>query len=311
MSGREHIEESLRVDPGQPADLAGRGSTWSGGGEFANLAASDVSRSQAAKEVLARGRADLAAAQGRLRAADDSALLIVFEGLAGAGTYSTIEDLTIGLDRHGVAVVSLGPPSIDDPAGSFFSPVMNVVPRRGTITILDGSYYADVVRARVDSASLDPSSQLPAENGADFWAGRSEDINAFERHLDRNGTKIVKFYLHVSAEQQRVRFLSRLDDPDRPWSTRTVDLAQRAQRPAVERAYDELITATSTDRAPWYVIPADDRLVSEAFVVSVVVDALRATDRGEPTVSDDEQRARLEARRELADEVAGVAGDSL
>jgi PPK2 family polyphosphate:nucleotide phosphotransferase len=299
VSGRERIEEELRVTPGQPADLAGRSSTWTGGGEFANLASSDANLNQAAREALARGGADLAAAQELLRADGTAALLVVFEGLHGAGKYSTVEHLTLGLSRHGLQVVSVGRPSSEELARTFLWRAMRLAPRRGSITILDGSHYADFVTARVDTDWLDQRAALPTDHAPDFWAARFDDINAFERHLDRNGTKVVKFFLNVSREEQRLRFLSRLEDSDSTWSARAAAMAERGHWNDVMHAYEEAITATSTEWAPWYVIPADDRTVMEAFVVSVIVDAVRAMDLQWPTLSDEERQAQIQTRGEL------------
>ena len=283
MNGRERIEEDLRVAAGQRADLARRSTVWTGGGEFANLAASDTNRNEAAREILARGRADLTAEQRVLRADGKSALLVVFESLDDAGTYSTIEHLALGLSRHDVQVLSLGRPSNEDVTHTFLWRAMKVAPRRGSITILDGSHYADVVAARVDSDWPDQRPMPPTDPAPDFWASRFDDINAFERHLDRNGTKVVKFFLNVSREEQRLRLRSRLDDPDRSWNAPVADAAEPSQWDDFIRAYEDAITATSTGWAPWYVIPADDPAMLEAFVVSLIVDAARATNLQRPT----------------------------
>jgi polyphosphate kinase 2 (PPK2 family) len=273
VSGREQIEEELRVTPGQQADLAGRSSTWTGAGAFAALAASEANRQQAAREVFARGRADLLVAQALLRTEGKSALLIVFEGLDGPGTYSAIEHLTLGLDRHGTQVRSLGRPSSDELAHTFLWRAMRVAPRRGSIAILDGSFYADVVAARVRSDWPDQRTQPPTDLGSDFWADRFDDINAFERHLSRNGTKVVKCFLNVSGAEQRSRLLDQLDGPAASRSGGSADITERADLNDWVQAYEDAITATSTEWAPWYVIPADDEAVAEAFAVSVIVDA--------------------------------------
>jgi polyphosphate kinase 2 (PPK2 family) len=286
VSGREQIEAELRVTPGDQADLANRSSIWTGTGNFAALAASEVNRHQAAREVLARGRADLVTTQALMRTEGTSALLIVFEGLDREGTYSTIEHLTLGLDRHGTQVRSLGWPSSDELAHTFLWRALRVAPRRGTIAILDGSFYADVVAARVHPDWLGQRTQPPTDPGSDYWAERFDDINAFERHLSRNGTKVVKCFLNVSSQDQRSRLLDPLDGPAESRNGGSAEIAERPEQNDLIQAYEDAITATSTDWAPWYVIPADDEAVAEAFAVSVIVDASRAVDL-ERTASSD------------------------
>jgi polyphosphate kinase 2 (PPK2 family) len=156
---------------------------------------------------------------------------------------------------------------------------MTALPARGRIGIFNRSYYEEVLVVRVHPQLL-TNEHLPRRTKprADLWQERYEDINAFERHLDRNGTKIVKFYLHVSREEQRRRFLERLDDPTKQWKFSAADLAERAHFDAYQRAYEEALTATSTGWAPWYVIPADHKYAMRALVGGIVVDAIEQLD---------------------------------
>ena len=139
----------------------------------------------------------------------------------------------------------------------------------------------------------------PGDRGPDFWAARYDDLNAFERHLDRNGTKIVKFFLHVSKAEQKRRFLARLDNPDKLWKFSAGDVAERRHWDEYMQAYENAITATSTEWAPWYVIPADNKRVMQAMVATILVDTIGGLDLQWPTVSDEEREANAKARREL------------
>ncbi|HZB43232.1 MAG TPA: hypothetical protein VE487_19835, partial [Ilumatobacter sp.] len=139
--------------------------------------------------------------------------------------------------------------------------------------------------------------RLPTgDRGPAFWAGRYDDLNAFERHLDRNGTKVVKFFLHVSKEEQKRRFMARLDNPEKNWKFSAADVAERALWDQYMGAYEDAITATSTEWAPWYVIPADNKRVMQAMTVSVIVDTIHSLDLQWPVVSDAGRQANAEAR---------------
>ena len=146
--------------------------------------------------------------------------------------------------------------------------------------------------------------RLPtSDRGPRFWAERYDDINAFERHLDSNGTKIVKFFLHVSKEEQKRRFIARLDNPGKTWKFKAADVAERARWADYMQAFEDAITATSTDWAPWFVVPADRKHVMQAMVASIVADTIESLDLQWPTVSVEDQQANENARRELEAEV--------
>jgi polyphosphate kinase 2 (PPK2 family) len=139
----------------------------------------------------------------------------------------------------------------------------------------------------------------PGERGERFWQERYEDINAFERHLDRNGTRIVKFFLHVSRAVQKQRFLARLDTPGKEWKFNAADVGERARWEEYMRAFEDALTATSTPWAPWYVIPADHNKVTQALVAQVLVEQVRSLDLRWPVVSEKEHAANLAAREKL------------
>lgn len=297
MDRRERITNELRVEPGTKADLAGRDTRWTGGGEFDRLSSPDLD--SAAKGLLARGTDLLTDAQELLWASDTYSLLVVFQAMDAAGKDSTIKHVMSGVNPQGVHVVSFKQPSSEDLDHTFLWRISKAVPERGRIGIFNRSHYEEVVALRVHPEWLDRQ-QLPAgDRGPEFWAGRYDDLNAFERHLDRNGTKVVKFFLHVSKEEQKRRFMARLDNPDKLWKFSAADVAVRARWDDYMRAYEAAISATSTEWAPWYVLPADHKHVMQAMAAGILVDTIEALDLRWPTVTDEEREANATARRAL------------
>jgi polyphosphate kinase 2 (PPK2 family) len=197
MSRRERITKELLVEPGTEANIAGRDPAWTGGPEFEQLSASELSHT---------AKALLADAQELLWASDTNALLVVFQALDAAGKDSTIKHVMSGVNPQGVQVVSFKQPSSEELDHDFLWRAAKALPERGRIGIFNRSHYEEIVALRVHPEWLEKQ-KLPADGRGDsFWAGRHEDINAFERHLDRNGTKIVKFFLNVSRPEQKRAF---------------------------------------------------------------------------------------------------------
>jgi PPK2 family polyphosphate:nucleotide phosphotransferase len=300
MSRRDRITKELIVEPGAEANIAGRDPAWTGGPEFEDLSATELSHT--AKALLADGVKELAKAQELLWASDTNALLVVFQALDAAGKDSTIKHVMSGVNPQGVQVVSFKQPSSEELDHDFLWRTAKALPERGRIGIFNRSHYEEVVALRVHPEWLDKQ-RLPAgPRGREFWAGRHEDINAFERHLDRSGTKIVKFFLHVSKAEQKRRFLARLDEPGKQWKFSASDLAERAHWDDYLQTFEEAITATSTPWAPWYVIPADHKPVMQAMVAAILVDTINSLDLRLPEVSEQARVANAEARRWLAAE---------
>jgi PPK2 family polyphosphate:nucleotide phosphotransferase len=195
--------------------------------------------------------------------------------------------------------VSFKQPSSEELDHTFLWRINKAAPERGRIGIFNRSQYEEVIALRVHPEWLDRQKLPPGERDEEFWAGRYDDLNAFERHLARNGTKIVKFFLHVSKAEQKRRFMARLDNPDKQWKFSAGDVAVRAHWDDYMAAYEKAITATSTDWAPWYVIPADHKHVMQAMVASILVDTIDSLDLQWPTVSDADREANAKARAQL------------
>ena len=252
-----------------------------------------------AKAVLARGIEQLADAQELLWASDTYALLVVFQAMDAAGKDSTIKHVMSGVNPQGVQVVSFKQPSSEELDHSFLWRISKAVPERGRIGIFNRSHYEEVVALRVHPEWLDKQKLPPGDRGPKFWADRYDDINSFEHHLVRNGTKVVKLFLHVSLAEQKHRFMARLDNPDKLWKFSAADVVERGRWDEYMRAYEAAITATSTAWAPWYVIPADHKHVMQALAAAVIVDSIQSLDVHWPTVSDGARDANVAARRAL------------
>ena len=296
-TGRQRIVDQLRVAPGSSADLAGRDTRWTGGGAYDDLSADELDA--AAKSILDDGIEELKDAQELLWASNTYAVLVVFQAMDAAGKDSTIKHVMSGVNPQGVHVVSFKQPSSEELDHDFLWRISKALPARGQIGIFNRSQYEEVVALRVHPEWLDNQNLPPGERGPRFWAGRHEDLNAFERHLDRTGTKIVKFFLHVSKAEQKRRFMARLDNPNKLWKFSAGDVAVRAHWDEYMSAFEEAISATSTDWAPWYVIPADHKHVMQAMVARILVDTIGSLPLEWPTVSEKDRAANAEARQQL------------
>jgi PPK2 family polyphosphate:nucleotide phosphotransferase len=205
-----------------------------------------------------------------------------------------------------VQVVSFKKPSSEELDHAFLWRISKAAPERGRIGIFNRSHYEEVVALRVHPEWLDAQRLPSPDRGPAFWEERYEDINAFERHLDRNGTKIVKFFLYVSQAEQKRRFLARLDRPHKEWKFNAADVAERGRWDEYMAAYDAALTGTSTEWAPWYVIPADHKWLTQALVAAILVDTLHGLDLQWPEVSEKAHAANIEARKQLEAETTDL-----
>lgn len=295
---RELVHE-LMVEPGKPAALASRSTSETKTRWLDGLGR--ASPKELARNHLEASRAELAQAQGLLYADARWALLVILQGLDAAGKDGTIKHVMSGVNPQGCTVVSFKEPSADELRHSFLWRCAKAVPQRGQIGIFNRSHYEEVLVCRVHPELLEAGHLPPGTRaGNRLWRERYEDINTFERHLVRNGTRLVKVFLHLSKAEQRRRFLSRLDDPAKRWKFADADVAERAHFDAYQHAYDEALTATSTEWAPWYVVPADHKSALRALVGGLVVNAIADLDLRLPP-ADDEAIAR--GRRALEAEL--------
>jgi PPK2 family polyphosphate:nucleotide phosphotransferase len=237
-----------------------------------------------AGKLLAAGAAQLAELQKRLWAQDRWAVLVILQGMDTAGKDGVINHVMSGVNPQGCEVHAFKAPTPDELDHDFLWRTTRKLPERGRIGIFNRSYYEDVLVARVHPDML-ARQKLPRQLvTGHIWRQRFEDICAFERMLAHNGTLVLKFFLHISPQEQRERLLARLDEPAKRWKFSMSDIAERERWPAFMEAYEDMIRATSHAGARWYVVPADHKPIARLMVARVMVDALSALDLAFPEV---------------------------
>jgi PPK2 family polyphosphate:nucleotide phosphotransferase len=229
---------------------------------------------EAAGSMLADDVKRLADLQARLYAEDRWAVLIVLQGMDAAGKDSVVAHVMSGVNPQGCEVHSFKAPSAEELDHDFMWRSCKRLPARGRIGIFNRSYYEDVLVARVHPEVLERQKVPHKLLGKDVWEERFQDIRAFERHLVRSGTLVLKFFLHLSKEEQRRRFLDRLDQPAKRWKFSMDDVNERARWDDYMAAYQDMIRATSRPEAPWYVVPADHKWFARLVVAAAVIEAL-------------------------------------
>ena len=252
-----------------------------------------------AKEALAIGVGLLAELQEMLYAQDRWALLLIFQAMDAAGKDGAIKHVMSGVNPQGCQVYSFKSPSAEDLDHDYLWRCMKCLPERGRIGIFNRSYYEETLVVRVHPEFLQKQ-RLPSELVTkDIWDQRFQDIRAFERYLTRNGVAIRKFFLHVSNKEQRKRFLSRVEEPEKNWKFSASDTKEREHWDEYMEAYEDMIRNTATKRAPWYVVPADNKWFTRVVVAAAVIEALSSLDLAFPTVSEAKLKELAAAKRSL------------
>ena len=255
-----------------------------------------------ATKIIEANRERLSEFQEKLYAQDRWSLLLIFQGMDAAGKDSAIKHVMSGLNPQGTQVYSFKRPSDEELDHDYLWRTNKALPERGRIGIFNRSYYEEVLVVRVHPDVL-ARQKLPAPLVTrNLWRDRYEDINAFERYLTRNGTLIRKFFLHVSREEQRRRFLARLDEPAKQWKFEAADLDERDRWGDYVQAYEQMLMRTSTKYAPWYIVPADHKWFTRLVIAELVVEALQSLDLAFPAVAKPQLEALAEARRRLESE---------
>jgi PPK2 family polyphosphate:nucleotide phosphotransferase len=249
-----------------------------------------------AKEALVAGIEGIAQLQDLLYAQDRWAVLLIFQAMDAAGKDGAIEHVMSGVNPQGCQVFSFKAPSTEDLDHDYLWRCMKCLPERGRIGIFNRSYYEEVLVVRVHPEILQRQ-KLPTELVTkNIWDERYKDIRNFERYLTRNGVVVRKFFLHLSKGEQKQRFLSRLDEPEKNWKFSTADAKERNHWKEYMDSYEQLIRHTATKYAPWYVVPADNKWFTRLVVAAAVIDALSSLDLHYPEV-DKEKMKELEAAR--------------
>jgi PPK2 family polyphosphate:nucleotide phosphotransferase len=291
------VVEELVVRPGAAASLTGRSTTETTADWLGPLGASHPK--DVAERDLEAFRGELARAQELLYASHTWALLVILQALDAAGKDGTIAHVMTGVNPQGCSVTAFKQPSQAELAHDFLWRCVAALPERGRIGIFNRSYYEEVLVAQVHPELLTAQRLPERPHREHLWRSRYEDINAFERHLTRNGTAVVKIFLHVSKAEQKRRFLDRLDDPAKHWKFSSADVAERRYFDEYLAAYEEALSATSTEWAPWYVVPADHKYALRALVGGILVHTVDGLGLKLPELSEEEAKALVAAKERL------------
>jgi PPK2 family polyphosphate:nucleotide phosphotransferase len=251
------------------------------------------------QELLKEHVDRLSSLQRLLYADNRFALLLIFQGMDAGGKDGAIRHVMSGINPQGCQVFSFKHPSATELDHDFLWRTTQCLPERGRIGIFNRSYYEEVLIVRVHPEILQKQNipeNLLDEDG--IWEGRFHSILDLESHLCRNGTRVIKFFLHLSKQEQRKRFLERIDDPDKNWKFSMTDVAEREYWKQYMHAYEECLSATSTDHAPWYAVPADDKLNARLIISAAILDTLQKLDMRYPEL-DAARRRELQKIRKL------------
>jgi PPK2 family polyphosphate:nucleotide phosphotransferase len=282
--------KQFRVHPGEKVDLD----------DYKTRIKPVYSSKQHFETLLSARTEELSRQQSMLYASDRHAILIIFQAMDAAGKDSAIKHVMSGVNPQGCQVFSFKHPSAEELDHDFLWRTSNCLPERGRIGIFNRSYYEEVLVVRVHPEILH-AQRLPnfGHDEDALWQGRYRSIVDLESHLVRNGTRIIKFFLHLSKEEQRKRFLKRIDDPDKNWKFGAADVTERKFWKKYMKAYEACLGATSTRRAPWYVVPADDKPNAQLIISAIILETLAELELDYPKVDAQRERELQSIRRRL------------
>ena len=290
------IMSRCRIDENTHFKIAEHETDWTGEGEMIQL--SEQKLKKKAKKIIRQNLAELSEAQELLYATNKYSMLLIFQAMDAAGKDGTIKHVMSGINPQGCQVFSFKKPSSEELDHNYLWRYTKNMPELGRIGIFNRSYFEEVLVVKVNPQFLQKH-VLDRETDQAFWDERYEDINNLEKHLHRNGTIILKFFLNVSKEEQKNRFLERLNTPEKHWKFSDADLVERAKWDHYQQAFEDAINATSTSWAPWYVIPADNKWVMRTIVSSIISETIASLNLTPPVVSENRRKLIEEARKEL------------
>jgi PPK2 family polyphosphate:nucleotide phosphotransferase len=291
------LARQFQVKPGRRLRLKDHDPGWAGGEELRELKSDQLK--ERSRQYIQKNLDALSDAQERLYANDVYSVLVVLQAMDAAGKDGMIKHVMSGLNPQGCQVFAFKRPSDEDLDHNFLWRYSKCLPERGRIGIFNRSYYEETLIVRVHPEVLDRQKLPPGKRGDKFWDERYDDINRFERHLTRNGTLILKFFLNVSKKEQKKRFLERLDTPEKQWKFSLADLEERKFWDDYQRAFEETITHTSTKWAPWWVVPADNKWVARSVVSAVLARGIKSLGLKRPEPSAAQKALFAKARRQL------------
>lgn len=254
------------------------------------------------EKILQEHVKQLSAMQELLYASQNQAVLLIFQAMDAAGKDGAIRHVMSGVNPQGCQVFSFKHPSLDELEHDFLWRTTRNLPARGKIGIFNRSYYEEVLIVRVHPEILHSEGLHDSSESIDnFWQNRYRSITNLEKHLHCNGTRIVKFFLHISKDEQRKRFLARIDKPEKNWKFSTADVEERNFWDSYMQAYEACITATSTTDSPWFIVPADDKENARLIVSQIVLDTFEALKMSYPKTSPERLQELQEIRKQLAE----------
>ena len=279
--------------------------------KFSTHETPDVSGKEEAKEIMDSYFAKMQVLQDKLYAGNCYSLLLIFQAMDAAGKDSTIKHVMSGINPQGCQVYSFKQPSPEELEHDFLWRTTKCLPERGRIGIFNRSYYEEVLIVKVHPQII-PGQKLPGIESVDkikpdFWSNRYESINDLEKHLTRNGTVILKFFLNVSREEQAERFLKRINEPGKNWKFSIGDIAERKAWDDYQKAYESMIRHTSTKNAPWYVIPADKKWYMRLVVSEIILQRLESLGLKYPELTDKQKEELIRGKQLLTAELDQVS----
>lgn len=287
----DKLVDQMRVKPGKKIDLEKDFDPgWTGGYK---------KKSVDADELLEEGIAQLAKYQERLYAENRQSLLVVIQALDAAGKDSALAHVLTGLNPTGFQVFSFKAPNAEELDHDYLWRIVKALPERGRIGIFNRSHYEEVLAVRVHPSFLGPQRLPPHTLGDGLWKQRFEEINNFEKYLVQQGTQIVKIFLHVSKEEQRLQQLERIDTPEKNWKFNPGDIEERKYWKDYMKAFEDVFNHTSTEWAPWYVVPGDKRWFARPAIAAIIARKLAKMDPQFPTISEDDRQKMLASREVL------------
>jgi PPK2 family polyphosphate:nucleotide phosphotransferase len=297
--GQEMIDR-LQVRPGKSIRLANVNPAWKGSGQ-----GTEINQEQfkaRLEEVLEKKRGRLAEAQDKLYASDRCAVLVIFQGLAGADINTAIRHMMTGVNPQGCQAFNFSQPSSEDLDHNFLWRYSLALPERGRIGIFNHSYYDEVIYPKVNPEALARQKVQVGRNPGAFWRARYRDINNFERHLVANNIVVLKFFLHISKEEQRQRILNMIYDPQQRWRFSPEILDERKRWDFYVEAYEQAMKATSTGHSTWYVLPADEAWAASLLAAEILAQTILDLGLDFPQVSAEGRAELLAARQHLENE---------
>ena len=295
----DSINKKCRINEGGSFKINDYDTNWSDNEELAGL--SDKKLKKRARKVLKNNLKQLTEAQELLYASNKKSLLLVFQAMDAAGKDGTINHVMSGVNPQGCQVYSFKKPSALELDHNFLWRYTLRTPQRGNIGIFNRSYYEDVLVVKVNQELL-THQYKDEEINTEFWQGRYEDINNLEKHLERNGTIVLKFFLNVSKKEQRNRFLDRLNNPEKHWKFSDSDLKERGKWDKYMNAFEDAINATSTKKSPWYIIPADHKWIMRSIISTIITETILSLKPKVPEVTTSKKELIDEALRQLNEE---------